>query len=109
MTKLNGFQILWKENVDIFGKQATNATPIMVDNEAALRVANHPSATPKSKFVALREFRIRDYQEEGICNLKPLWVPGTQTVLSILLMDLPPDCLVLIYFLNLQDYLACLQ
>ena len=45
----------------------------MVDNEAALRVANHPSATPKSKFVALREFRIRDYQEEGICDTVDSW------------------------------------
>ena len=67
-----------KENIDVCGKQATNAVPILVDNEAALRVANHPSTTPKSKFVALRKFRIRDYQEEGIC--KPLWIPGTLNI-----------------------------
>ena len=51
-------------------------------NEAALRhalrVANHPSATPKSRFVASRELRIQDYQEEGIC--KPLWIPGTPNI-----------------------------
>ena len=72
------FSNIMKENIDVFGEQATNAIPIMVDNEAALRVANHPSTTPKSKFVALREFRIRDYQEEGIC--KPLWIPGTLNI-----------------------------
>ena len=51
-------------------------------NEAALRhalrVDNHPSATPKSRFVASRELRIQDYQEEGIC--KPLWIPGTPNI-----------------------------
>ena len=41
-------------------------------------MANHPSTTPKSKFVALRGFCIRVYQEEGIC--KPLWIPGTLNI-----------------------------
>ena len=44
--------------------------PIFVDNEAALSVANHPKTTPKSKFIDLREFRIRDYQQAGF--VRPL-------------------------------------
>ena len=45
-----------------------------MDNQAALSTANHPLTTPKSKFVSLRDFRIRDYQNEGI--VRPAWIPG---------------------------------
>ena len=58
-------------NEEIFG--AIQAIPLFVDNSAALAVSNHPKMTPQSKFISLREFRIRDYQQEGI--LRPLWIP----------------------------------
>ena len=38
------------------------------------KTANHPLTTPKSKFVSLREFRIRDYQSDGV--VRPAWIPG---------------------------------
>ena len=56
----------------IFGK--LSSIPLLVDNQAALSTANHPLTTPKSKFVSLREFRIRDYQSDGI--VRPAWIPG---------------------------------
>ena len=59
-------------NEEIFG--AVPPIPLYVDNSAALAVSNHPKMTPQSKFIInLREFRIRDYQQEGI--LRPLWIP----------------------------------
>ena len=56
----------------IFGK--LSSIPLLVDNQAALSTANHPLTTPKSKFVSLREFRIRDYQSDGV--VRPAWIPG---------------------------------
>ena len=47
--------------------------PIFVDNESALSIANHPKTTPRSKFIDIREFRIRDYQMAGY--VRPLWIP----------------------------------
>ena len=52
--------------------------PMFVDNAAALSVSNHPSMTPKSKFLALREFRIRDYIKDGIVS--PIWIPGNLNI-----------------------------
>ena len=43
-----------------------------------MNISNHPSTTPKSKFVSLREFRIRDYIQDGIVS--PLWIPGTLNI-----------------------------
>jgi len=53
-------------------KSLESVSPFLffVDNEAALSVANHPKTTPKSKFIDLREFRIRDYQQAGF--VRPL-------------------------------------
>ena len=37
--------------------------PIFIDNENALRTANHPSNSPTNRHIMLREFRIRDSSE----------------------------------------------
>ena len=37
--------------------------PIMIDNKAALSVANHPESSPRTRHICLREFRIRDMHE----------------------------------------------
>ena len=57
----------------IFGKFVS--VPLFVDNQAALSVSNHPKMSASNKFVDLREYRIRDYQKEGI--IRPVWIPGT--------------------------------
>jgi hypothetical protein len=72
------FSKILHENVDIFGSRSCDPIPMFVDNTAALSVSNHPSTTPKSKFVSLREFRIRDYIQDGIVS--PLWIPGTLNI-----------------------------
>ena len=66
------FSNFLKPNEAIFGK--FKPIPLLVDNKAALSVANHPKVGKGSKFVDLREYRIRDYQIEGV--IRPLWVPG---------------------------------
>ena len=59
--------------------------PLLIDNCAALSVANHPRTTPRSKHISLREFRIRDYQGDTghpqsiIC----LWTPTKLNVSDI--------------------------
>jgi hypothetical protein len=66
------FHNIFASSEEIFGPLAS--IPLLVDNQAALSTANHPLTTPKSKFVSLRDFRIRDYQNEGI--VRPAWIPG---------------------------------
>ena len=66
------FSNFLKPNETIFGK--FKPIPLLVDNKAALSVANHPKVGKGSKFVDLREYRIRDYQMEGV--IRPLWIPG---------------------------------
>mmetsp|Transcript_31482 Transcript_31482/g.102270 ORF Transcript_31482/g.102270 Transcript_31482/m.102270 type:complete len:687 (-) Transcript_31482:101-2161(-) len=56
----------------IFGEFVS--VPLFVDNQAALSVSNHPKMSASNKFVDLREYRIRDYQKEGI--IRPVWIPG---------------------------------
>ena len=48
--------------------------PLFIDNQACLSVTNHPNNSTKSRHIALREFRIRDYHELGI--IRPYWCPG---------------------------------
>ena len=55
----------------VFG--ACGSIPLFVDNESALTIANHPKTTPKSKFIDLRVYRIRDYQKDKL--IRPLWIP----------------------------------
>jgi len=69
-------EVKWFHNVLscsplIFG--SCGSIPIFVDNESALSIANHPKTTPKSKFLDLRLYRIRDYQRDGL--IRPLWIP----------------------------------
>ena len=44
----------------LFGlKQEIPAIPIMIDNKAALSVANHPESSPRTRHICLRELRTR--------------------------------------------------
>ena len=52
--------------------------PLFIDNQACLSVTNHPNNSTKSRHIALREFRIRDYHEHGI--IRPYWCPGNYNV-----------------------------
>ena len=52
--------------------------PLLIDNQACLSVANHPENSQRTKHIALREFRIRDYVEGG--QVRPLWCPGTHNL-----------------------------
>ena len=44
----------------------------------AVLVPNHPNNSTKSRHIALREFRIRDYHELGM--IRPYWCPGNYNV-----------------------------
>ncbi len=52
--------------------------PLFIDNQACLSVTNHPNNSTKSRHIALREFRIRDYHELGM--IRPYWCPGNYNV-----------------------------
>ena len=52
--------------------------PLFIDNQACLSVTNHPNNSTKSRHIALREFRIRDYHELGI--IRPYWCPTAAAV-----------------------------
>jgi len=63
----------------LFGITGTpEPIPLLIDNKACLSVANHPDNSPRTRHIALREFRIRDYVELG--QVRPLWCPGTHNV-----------------------------
>ena len=57
----------------IFG--TPHPIPILIDNAAALSVANHPKHSPATRHICLREFRIRDAHEMG--QVRPFYCPGT--------------------------------
>ena len=57
----------------IFGK--AQPIPLLMDNLAALSVANHPKHNPATRHICLREFRIRDAHEFG--QVRPFFCPGT--------------------------------
>ena len=66
----------------IFGTNSEDPThappvPVLLDNTAALSVANHPKQTPRSRHISLREFRIRDYcgDNNHVQCIRCLWVP----------------------------------
>ena len=66
----------------IFGTNSEDPThappvPVLLDNTAALSVANHPKQTPRSRHISLREFRIRDYSGDNNHTqcIRCLWVP----------------------------------
>ena len=54
------------------------SVPLLIDNQAALSVANHPVSSPRTRHICLREFRIRDFHEAG--KVRPFWCPGTHNV-----------------------------
>jgi len=54
------------------------AVPLLIDNQACLSVANHPENSTRTRHIALREFRIRDYVE--LKQVRPLWCPGTHNL-----------------------------
>ena len=66
----------------LFGlSQDIPAIPIMIDNKAALSVANHPESSPRTRHICLREFRIRDMHEAK--QVRPYWCPGTHNVADV--------------------------
>ena len=58
--------------------QGGHLIPLFIDNQACLSVTNHPNNSTKSRHIALREFRIRDYHELGM--IRPYWCPGNYNV-----------------------------
>ena len=58
----------------LFDVKSAPSIPLFIDNQACLSVTNHPNNSTKSRHIALREFRIRDYHELGI--IRPYWCPG---------------------------------
>ena len=46
----------------------------MVDNRAAIVVANHPVSTQQSRHINLREFRVREFQEQKV--IRVYWCPS---------------------------------
>jgi len=52
--------------------------PLLIDNQACLSVANHPENSSRTRHIALREFRIRDYVEGK--QVRPLWCPGSHNL-----------------------------
>ena len=62
----------------LFGVKSAPSIPLFIDNQACLSVTNHPNNSTKSRHIALREFRIRDYHEHGI--IRPYWCPGNYNV-----------------------------
>ena len=58
-----------------FGLQSKpRPIPIFCDNVAALTIANHPTTTPASRHLHLRELRIRDYQQAK--HVRLYWTPS---------------------------------
>ena len=66
----------------LFGVKSAPSIPLFIDNQACLSVTNHPNNSTKSRHIALREFRIRDYHELGM--IRPYYVEnkGLQCVYS---------------------------
>ena len=62
----------------LFDVKSAPSIPLSIDNQACLSVTNHPNNSTKSRHIALREFRIRDYHEQGI--IRPYWCPGLYNV-----------------------------
>ena len=62
----------------LFGVKSAPSIPLFIDNQACLSVTNHPNNSTKSRHIALREFRIRDYHELGM--IRPYWCPGNYNV-----------------------------
>ena len=62
----------------LFGVKSARSIPLFIDNQACLSVTNHPNNSTKSRHIALREFRIRDYHELGM--IRPYWCPGNYNV-----------------------------
>ena len=60
------------------GVKSARSIPLFIDNQACLSVTNHPNNSTKSRHIALREFRIRDYHELGM--IRPYWCPGNYNV-----------------------------
>ena len=58
--------------------KSARSIPLFIDNQACLSVTNHPNNSTKSRHIALREFRIRDYHELGM--IRPYWCPGNYNV-----------------------------
>ena len=59
----------------LFGTDSKQWTiPLLVDNRAAIIVANHPVTTQESRHIALREFRIRDFQDQSVVRV--YWCPS---------------------------------
>ena len=52
--------------------------PLLIDNQACLSVANHPDNSHRTRHIALREFRIRDYVANR--QIRPYWCPGTHNL-----------------------------
>lgn len=71
----------------LFGIQEAQAVPLLIDNKAALSVANHPESSPRTRHICLREFRIRDFHEAG--QIRPYWCPGTHNVADMFTKILP--------------------
>ena len=68
----------------MFGlKQEIPAIPIMIDNKAALSVANHPESSPRTRHICLREFRIRDMHEANQVNTNAALSSHTRLLLSV--------------------------
>jgi len=68
----------------LFGVKEAQAVPILIDNRAALTVANHDESSPRTRHILLREFRIRDFHEAG--QIRPFWCPGTHNVADMFTM-----------------------
>ena len=76
--KAEWFYHFMKSYPFLFGVKSAPSIPLFIDNQACLSVTNHPNISTKSRHIALREFRIRDYHELGM--IRPYWCPGNYNV-----------------------------
>ena len=81
----------------IFGTNSEDPThappvPVLLDNTAALSVANHPKQTPRSRHISLREFRILDYSGDNnhVQCVRCLWFRQSSTSPTSSPSSLPP-------------------
>ena len=73
-TLMSNFPTLFKHDAS----QPIPPVPLLIDNKAALSVANHPDNSARTRHIALREFRIRDFVEAG--QVRPFWCPGSHNL-----------------------------
>ena len=95
------FHSLTSELDHIFYPKTEVIPPIavLIDNVNALNASNHPTQTPASKHIKLREFRIREAIKDGM--IRALWVPTPLNVADFFTKPMGPS-----FFLRFKGMLG---